>query len=130
MNSATQDKGSPLEFSLVRDDLPFRLMRRVGLVPKDGLGILRRALFFSLFAWLPIAIWALLRHRALPGPDVEEPLLAHFGVHVRCLVAIPLLIFARRPRPPCQAIPPLTMQRNPMWHVEEFTSCAIRAEGR
>src|SRR5512137_2165884 len=80
-----------LELSLIRDDLPFRLQRRVGLIPKQGLGMVRRAIFFALLTWLPIIVWAAYMHRILPG-TVDEPLLQHFGVHVRFLLAVPLLI--------------------------------------
>jgi hypothetical protein len=37
--------------------------------------------------------WAIINAKVFAGV-VEEPLLQHFGVHVRCLVAIPLLIAA------------------------------------
>lgn len=80
-----------LEISLIRDDLPFRLQRRVGLIPERGLGTARRALFFALLTWLPIVLWAGYMHRILPG-TVDEPLLRHFGVHVRFLIAVPLFI--------------------------------------
>ncbi|MGR8999511.1 MAG: hypothetical protein ACU88J_10740 [Gammaproteobacteria bacterium] len=46
-----------------------------------------------MLTWLPLAVWAFLQGHALPGAK-SEPLLAHFGVNVRCLVAIPLLILA------------------------------------
>ena len=79
--------------SLVRGDLAFRVQKRLGLIPDEGLGLLRRALFWSLLAWLPIAAWAVATGRA--GTDAaNEPLLAHFGIHVRFLVAVPLLILA------------------------------------
>lgn len=78
-------------FSLVRDDLLFHLQRRLGLIPAHGLGIARRAIFYSMLCWLPLAIWAWITGRMLPGGP-EEPLLGHYGVHVRCLVAIPLLV--------------------------------------
>jgi hypothetical protein len=84
------------ELSVVRGDLLFRLQRRVGLVPAGGLGLVRRAVFWSLLAWLPIVLWALYIRRALPGV-AGEPLLAHFGVHARFLVAVPLLILAEGP---------------------------------
>jgi hypothetical protein len=80
-----------LPFLLIRGDLLFRLQRAIGLIPPDGLGVVRRAIVFALFAWLPIAAWAALYGRLFPGV-ASEPLLQHFGVHVRCLVAIPLLI--------------------------------------
>ena len=79
--------------SLIRGDALLRAQRAIGLVPKTGLGVGRRALVLALLTWLPLAIWALWRSRALPG-SVDEPLLQHFGIHVRCLVAIPLLIVA------------------------------------
>jgi len=80
-----------LAFSLIWDDLPFRLQRRVGLIPEHGLGLARRAVFFALLTWLPIVIWAIATDRILPG-IVDDPLLRHFGVHVRFLLAVPLFI--------------------------------------
>ena len=77
--------------SVVRDDPAFRMQRSLGLIPQTGLGVVRRALFWSLLAWLPIAAWAALTGRAIAG-TAGEPLMAHFGIHVRFLVAIPLLI--------------------------------------
>jgi hypothetical protein len=82
-----------LALSLVRGDALLRAQRAIGLVPTHGLGVGRRALALSLLTWAPIAIWAFVRDLALPG-SVEEPMLQHFGIHVRCLVAIPLLILA------------------------------------
>jgi len=79
------------ELSLIQGDPFFRLQRRIGLIPNQGLGLIRRALFFALLAWLPIAVWAVLKGRAIPG-SVGEPLLQHFGIHFRFLVAVPLLI--------------------------------------
>ncbi len=52
---------------------------------------MRRALFFALLAWLPIAVWAAFKGRAVPGM-VDELLLQHFGIRFRFLVAVPLLI--------------------------------------
>jgi hypothetical protein len=86
-----QNIDDSLAFSMIRDDLPFRLQRRVGLIPERGLGTVRRAVFFALLTWLPIVIWAAYMNRILPG-IVDDPLLRHFGVHVRFLLAVPLLI--------------------------------------
>jgi hypothetical protein len=84
------------DVSLVRDDPPFRWQRRVGLIPRSGgLGVGRRALFWTALAWLPIAVWAWWVGRALPAQgQTAEPLLQHFGVHARLLLGIPLLIVA------------------------------------
>lgn len=94
----TDDEREPeniddLQISLVRGDVLFRAQRAIGLIPSQGLGLGRRAVLLALISWAPIAIWALVAERALPGVP-GEPLLAHFGVHVRCLVAIPLLVIA------------------------------------
>lgn len=91
--SDTPSNADELTFSLVRHDPWFRLQRAVGLIPASRLGIVRRSLVFALVTWLPIAIWALYWRRAFPG-EIAEPLLQHFGVHVRCLLAIPLLVIA------------------------------------
>ena len=78
---------------LIRDDWFFRMQRKLGLVPDNGLGVGRRALFWSMLAWLPLVIWsAVTGHLKLTGSD--ESILMHYGVHVRGLVAIPLFILA------------------------------------
>jgi len=79
--------------SLVRGDAAWRLQRAIGLIPADGLGIGRRAIGLALFTWLPIAIWAWY-HQSISGIRTAEPLLTHFGVHTRLLIAIPLMVVA------------------------------------
>src|SRR5262249_4956593 len=83
-----------LALSLVRDDPAFRTLRRLGMVPRTGLGLVRRAVLLALIAWLPIAIWAWLAGRALPVAP-GEPLLEHFGGPATGRVAIPMLILAQ-----------------------------------
>jgi hypothetical protein len=78
-------------FSPVDNELPLRWLRRLRLVPERGLGTRRRALFFVALTWLPIAVWAAMAGR-LMDPSSGESLLRHYGINVRCLVAIPLLI--------------------------------------
>ncbi len=78
-------------FSPVDNEPPLRWQRALRLAPAGGLGVGRRAVFFALLTWLPIACWALYRGRFVEA-GTGEPLLQHFGVHVRCLVVIPLLI--------------------------------------
>lgn len=91
--SHSSNQPDPIDFIIVRNDLPIRWQRKIGLAPDNGLGVARRALFFALLTWLPIIVWAALESRLLDRAT-GEPLLAHYGVHVRCLVAIPLLILA------------------------------------
>lgn len=86
------DGADEVALSLVRGDLGFRLQRAVGLIPRTGLGVGRRALLLAALCWLPIAVWATWTGRAFGG--VGEPLLQHYGVSVRCLVAIPLFVLA------------------------------------
>jgi hypothetical protein len=79
-------------FSPVDNELPLRWLRRLHVVPAAGLGTIRRAVFFAGVTWLPIVAWAAVAGRLLdPG---GESLLRHYGVHVRCLIAIPLFILA------------------------------------
>ncbi len=82
---------SELGISLVRDDAFFRIQRRIGLIPSQGPGVVRRATFFAPLAWLPIVVWAGYTGRALSGM-ADEPLRQHFGIHVRFLIAVPLFI--------------------------------------
>jgi hypothetical protein len=96
MNSSAPAGGRTPDFELARDDALYRLQQRIGLIPSDGAGLVRRAVFWSLVGWLPIALWAVYVNRTWPGA-VAEPLLAHFGVQARLLVAVPLLILAEGP---------------------------------
>ena len=79
----------------MENDAPLRWWRRLHIVPPDHLGTGRRALLLGLLAWLPIAGWALAEGRAFGGDG--EPLIVHYGIHARCLVVIPLLVFAELP---------------------------------
>ena len=90
---ATQTGLPEGEFSPVDNELPLRWFRKLHLVPADGLGTGRRAVFLALVTWLPIVAWAAITGRLL-HVAAGEPLLQHYGVHVRCLLAIPLLVLA------------------------------------
>lgn len=87
------EEGGGVKLSLIKGDAAYRLQRRLHLMPEHGMGAGRRALFFALFTWLPLALgaWWAQRHGGVTPP---EPLLAHYGIHVRCLLAIPLMILA------------------------------------
>ncbi len=93
-SAVSNAEANEFQISLVRNDLFFRAQRAIGLIPATGLGVGRRALALALFTWAPIAVWAAIAQRALPGAVTSEPLFQHFGVTVRCLVAIPLLVIA------------------------------------
>jgi hypothetical protein len=80
-------------FSLVQGGPPYLIQQKLGLISRRSLGIPRRLIFFILLTWVPIMVWAIIHQRVFAGV-VAEPLLQHFGVHVRCLVAIPLFIAA------------------------------------
>lgn len=82
-------------FSPIENEAPLRWWRRLHVVPRSSLGVGRRALLFAIVAWLPIVVWAVLEGRAFGGEG--EPLLIHYGIHIRCLVVIPLLILAELP---------------------------------
>lgn len=88
-HAATPDE----RFDLLGNEPLLDWQRKIGLAPREGRGVLRRAIFFALFTWLPIVAWAALNERLL-DTATAEPLFTHFGIHVRCLVAIPLFILA------------------------------------
>lgn len=82
-------------FSPIDNEAPLRLWRRLHLIPPHSLGTGRRAIFLALLAWLPIMLWTAIEGRIL-GTD-DKALLVHYGIHIRCLVVIPLLVLAELP---------------------------------
>ena len=85
------DAEGPNQFSPIDNEPLLHWQRVLRLAPEHGLGVIRRAIFFALVTWTPIAIWSLVHGRFLSAA-VGEPLLQHYGVHVRCLVAIPMFV--------------------------------------
>ena len=71
----------------------FQLLRRAHLSDDAMTMALRRIVVISLFAWLPLLLLSLLEGRVL-GDTVVVPFLLDVEVHVRYLVALPLLIGA------------------------------------
>src|SRR5436190_13676025 len=100
-------------FSLAYDEPPLRWQRKLHLAPPVGLGVRRRALLFAAFAWAPIALWALIHGRFVDAP-IGEPLLRHYGVHVRCLFAIPMLILGES-----------TMYKSAVYYLPQFISSGL-----
>src|SRR5512139_391271 len=91
------------DFSLVLGGPLFQLLRRAHL-SDDAMSMLRRRIVvIALFAWLPLLLLSAFEGRMLGGSTVV-PFLLDFEVHIRYLVALPLLIGAelivhRRMRP-------------------------------
>lgn len=82
-------------FLLVEGDGLSRLQGQIGLIPAGGGGIKRRAVLYALVAWLPLVVASWLAGApAEQGGGGTETLFGHFGIHIRCLVAIPLLVLA------------------------------------
>ena len=94
MSAAHPHPSADPAFSPVENEAPLRWLRRLHLAPRQGLGAGRRALGMALLTWLPIAAWALAADRVGSLEDSGESLLRHYGVHVRCLLVIPMLILA------------------------------------
>src|SRR5262249_41675504 len=81
------------DFSLVLGGPLFQLLRRARL-SGDALEMLRRRIIFgALLAWLPLLVLLALEGNALVG-NVSVPFLMSVEVHVRFIVALPLLIIA------------------------------------
>mgnify|MGYP003527446037 FL=1 len=81
------------DFSLVLGGPLYQLFRRAHL-SGDALDLLRRRIVvLSLLAWLPLALFAGLEGRLLPG-TATVPFLLDVEVHVRYLLAVPLMVVA------------------------------------
>jgi hypothetical protein len=72
---------------------PIRLQRRLGLIKPDNLNVNRRALLLAMICWLPIIVLTT-GHSAVTHTDTVTSVFWQVGLHVRCLVAVPLLILA------------------------------------
>ncbi len=75
-----------------RGDVLMRMQRRLGLAPEGGMGTARRAAFWGLLGWAPVAAWALATGHG--SASETESLLTHYGVTVRLLIAVPLMVVA------------------------------------
>jgi len=80
-------------FSLVLGGPLFQLLIRARL-STDTLGLVkRRVIFFSLFTWLPLLMLSVLAGESVGGA-IKVPFIYDVDVHVRFLVALPLLLVA------------------------------------
>ena len=83
----------PYDFSVVLGGPLYQIVRRAHL-SGDALQLLRRRLVvISLLAWLPLLILSMLGGRAW-GDAVAVPFMLDLEVHVRFLLALPLLVLA------------------------------------
>jgi len=83
----------PTDFSLVLGGPLFQLLCRSHM-SGDALELVRqRIIILSLLAWLPLLVLSALEGHAL-GRNVAVPFLLDLDVHIRFLVALPLLIVA------------------------------------
>ena len=94
---------NPPDFSLVLGGPLFQLLRRAHLADDALMMVRQRVIVIALFAWLPLLVLSAVEGRML-GASVAVPFLLDVEVHIRFLVAMPLLILAelvvhRRMRP-------------------------------
>ena len=81
----------PTDFSLVLGGPLFQLLRRSHL-SDDTMELVRlRVIVISLLAWLPLLVLSALEGQLLGG-SAAVPFLLDVDVHVRFLMALPLLI--------------------------------------
>jgi hypothetical protein len=73
----------------------FQLLLRAGLIRPSFDLVLRRILVLALVPWVPLLVLTLAAGTAL-GDAVRVPFLWDIEVHIRFLVAIPLLVLAER----------------------------------
>jgi hypothetical protein len=84
---------SPPDFSLVLGGPLFQLLCRAHLSDSALTLVRQRIVVISLIVWLPLLLLSTLEGRVLGG-DVAVPFLKDIEVHVRFLIALPLLILA------------------------------------
>lgn len=92
MNHST-DKKQLNDFSLVLGGPLFQLFMRTRLTTDTLNLVKRRVIVISLFTWLPLLILSVLAGEELGGA-MKVPFIYDVDVHVRFLVALPLLLVA------------------------------------
>jgi hypothetical protein len=80
------------DFSLVLGGPLFQLLRRARLSDNALTLVRKRIVVIALIAWVPLALLSTLEGNALRGMQV--PFLLDFEIHIRFLLALPLLIAA------------------------------------
>ncbi|MDZ4152341.1 hypothetical protein, partial [Methylicorpusculum sp.] len=87
------DNKPPEDFSVVLGGPLYQLFLRTQL-GTDTLGLVkRRIIVFSAFTWLPLLLLSVF-FREAAGGDIKVPFLYDIDVHIRFLLALPLLLVA------------------------------------
>jgi len=90
MTTSYSDK----EFSIVRGGLMDRALILLRIIkPSDPLNVKRKAIFFIAITWLPLVILTVISGSFF-GNTVQVPFLYDFPVHIRFLLAVPMLLAA------------------------------------
>jgi hypothetical protein len=84
---------NPPDFSLILGGPLYQLFRKAHLMDDHLMLLRRRVVFIALFTWLPLLVLSALEGKLLVG-STTVPFLMDVEVHVRFLLAIPLLIAA------------------------------------
>ncbi len=92
MNNTSEFK-LPDDFSLVLGGPLYQLFIRARLTTNTLDLVKRRLIFFSLLTWLPLLVLSMLAGEALGGA-IKVPFIYDVDVHVRFLLALPLLLVA------------------------------------
>ena len=87
------DSKQPDDFSLVLGGPLFQLLIRTRLTTDTLNLVKRRVIVISLLTWLPLLVLSVLSGQALGGA-IKVPFFYDVDVHVRFLVALPLLLVA------------------------------------
>ena len=122
---------NPPEFSLVLGGPLFQLLRRTHLSDDALMLVRQRVIVITLLAWLPLLLLSALEGNLWGGSTVV-PFLFDVEVHVRFLVALPLLILAelvvhRRMRPLLQQFLERNLiPENAMTRFESVIASAFR----
>lgn len=93
VRSSTPQSGDTDDFSLVLGGPLFQMFRRVHLTGNALELVRRRIVAISLFAWVPLLVLSTVENM-VSGADVKVPFLYDIDVHIRFLIALPLLIAA------------------------------------
>ena len=84
---------NPLDFSLVLGGFLFQFFRRAHLTGNAGQLLRRRIIAITLIAWLPLLTLSVISGNSW-GESVQLPFLIDIEMHIRFLIALPLLVFA------------------------------------